>query len=482
MNKMNLREFAEVMAALVNNAGVSCIIDNNAPDGQLRFAASKGNTTVYTDVSSLWNQCSETGADLQQLAMAIAEALKQALGEAEKEARFQPRQKAAEPRRQTPVNNEDKFKALTRAVEEMVKRKAMQQKMTGGEENLDAFLASLYGNKNHSCGCNCGCGHFEPEEKQEEPESEGYDPMNDLPDGLRKAIGGLLKKINEKAAREMQRQAKPAAEPSEEEIIKNMMFENVLPMIVTAEALDSAIRFNNKENQNKYETRRIKLTELEKDRSWQQFRSDSILEKKYREFKNILDELKKNKEKPHDKYDRGFINGSLRMLTNLQNLVTEVANFVNDAIDYFLPKEQKDENNKSEKREKKVSKKISPFYKIMEEAYWEKGFVESFSYEAGMITPEQAENLFTTDIAYIKSLDKEQQEKMFGVYADGLMTAMKDERISANTKALYQTFIAKYENGEYDKQISDIIDEGVDWTGIYSDKNEGLVKSNRCSI
>lgn len=211
MNKMNLREFAEVMAALVNNAGVSCIIDNNAPDGQLRFAASKGNTTVYTDVSSLWKQCNETGADLQQLAMAIAEALKQALGEAEKEARFQPRQKAAEPRRQT------------------------QQKMTGGEENLDAFLASLYGNKNHSCGCNCGCGYFEPEEKQEEPESEGYDPMNDLPDGLRKAIGGLLKKINEKAASEMQRQAKPAAEPSEEEIIKNMMFENVLPMIVTAE-------------------------------------------------------------------------------------------------------------------------------------------------------------------------------------------------------------------------------------------------------
>ena len=211
MNKMNLREFAEVMAVLVNNAGVSCIIDNNAPDGQLRFAASKGNTTVYTDVSSLWKQCNETGADLQQLAMAIAEALKQALGEAEKEARFQPRQKAAEPRRQT------------------------QQKMTGGEENLDAFLASLYGNKNHSCGCNCGCGYFEPEEKQEEPESEGYDPMNDLPDGLRKAIGGLLKKINEKAVSEMQRQAKPAAEPSEEEIIKNMMFENVLPMIVTAE-------------------------------------------------------------------------------------------------------------------------------------------------------------------------------------------------------------------------------------------------------
>lgn len=241
-------------------------------------------------------------------------------------------------------------------------------------------------------------------------------------------------------------------------------------------ALDSAIRFNNKENQNKYETRRIKLTELEKDRSWQQFRSDSIFDKKYREFKNILDELKKNKEKPHDKYDRGFINGSLRMLTNLQNLVTEVANFVNGAIDYFLPKEQKDENNKSEKHEKEVSKKISPFYKIMEEAYWEKGFVESFSYEAGMITPEQAEKLFTTDIAYIKSLDKEQQEKMFGVYADGLMTAMKDERISANTKALYQTFIAKYENGEYDKQISDIIDEGVDWTGIYSDKNEGLLR------
>ena len=41
MNKMNLREFAEVMAVLVNKAGVSCIIDNNGQDGQLRFAAKK---------------------------------------------------------------------------------------------------------------------------------------------------------------------------------------------------------------------------------------------------------------------------------------------------------------------------------------------------------------------------------------------------------------------------------------------------------
>ena len=241
MNKMNLREFAEVMCALINNAGVSCVIDNNAPDGQLRFAASKNNATVYTDVSSLWKQCNETDADLQQLAMAIAEALKQALGEAEKEApRFQPRQSAAGPRHQAPVDNKaDNFETLTRALEKTVKRKAMQQKMTSEEEkdlsNLDAFLASLYGNKNHSCGCGCGCGHFEPEEKQEKPESEGYDPMNDLPDGLREAIGGLLDELSKKSGIKMHRQAKPAAEPSEEEIVKSVMLENVLPMIVTAE-------------------------------------------------------------------------------------------------------------------------------------------------------------------------------------------------------------------------------------------------------
>lgn len=238
MNKMNLREFAEVMCALVNNAGISCVIDNNAPDGQLRFAASKGgNATVYTDVSSLWKQCNETGADLQQLAMAIAEALKQALGDAEKEARFQPRQKAAEPRRHAPVDNKtDDFETLTRALEKTVKRKAMQQRVNKDEKdlsNLDDFLASLYGNKNHSCGC--GCSHFEPEEKQEEPESEGYDPMNDLPDGLREAIGGLLEELCKKSDGKMQRQAKPAAKPSEEKIIKSMMFENILPMIVTAE-------------------------------------------------------------------------------------------------------------------------------------------------------------------------------------------------------------------------------------------------------
>lgn len=92
MNKMNLREFAEVMAVLVNKAGVSCIIDNNGQDGQLRFAAKKGDIVVYTDVSSLWKQCNETGADIQPLANALAQALSNALakGEANMPKRPQP--------------------------------------------------------------------------------------------------------------------------------------------------------------------------------------------------------------------------------------------------------------------------------------------------------------------------------------------------------------------------------------------------------
>lgn len=247
-------------------------------------------------------------------------------------------------------------------------------------------------------------------------------------------------------------------------------------------ALDSAVCFNNKENKNKYETRRIHLTEIEKDKSWQQFHSESVLSRKYREFRETLDELKKNgSARPIDKYDRGFINTSLRLLTNLQNFIKEVADFINDALNYYLPKEQnKEESNKKEKESdesKKTKEKLSPFHKIMEEAYCEKGFVESFTYEAGLITQDQAESLFITDIAYIKSLDSEQQEKLFGIYADGLMAAMKDERITANTKSLYQTFIAKYENGDYDKQIEETIKAGIDWTGVYSLKNDSLLKA-----
>lgn len=230
-------------------------------------------------------------------------------------------------------------------------------------------------------------------------------------------------------------------------------------------ALDSAIQFNNKENENKYETRRVRLTEKEKDHSWQKFQSDSVLSKKFREFKEELDELRKNKVRPSDRYDRGFTNGSLRLLINLQKLIEKMANFINDTLKYYLNnKNQKDaKNDKNEKNAEQEQKKLSPFHKLMEEAYWEKGFLETFSYESGDISKEQAESMFIADIAYIKSLHPEQQAKLFEIYANSLMTAMKDERISVGTKFMYQTFIANYERGDYTDRMSKTTDNSLDW-------------------
>lgn len=45
--------------------------------------------------------------------------------------------------------------------------------------------------------------------------------------------------------------------------------------------LDSAVKLNNRENDNKYETRRIKLSESEKDKSWQKIEAESVRAKDY---------------------------------------------------------------------------------------------------------------------------------------------------------------------------------------------------------
>ena len=102
-------------------------------------------------------------------------------------------------------------------------------------------------------------------------------------------------------------------------------------------ALDSAIKHNNKTNQNKYETHRIKLTEKEKDSSWQKFEDSSRMNRRLKEMQDSLKEWKKNLERPKDKYDTGFINFALRTLTNLENLITEAVTFIADSIVYHTP-------------------------------------------------------------------------------------------------------------------------------------------------
>ena len=69
---------------------------------------------------------------------------------------------------------------------------------------------------------------------------------------------------------------------------------NILDRTLSREGrktLDAAIKSNNKQNINKYETRRIKLSEAEKDSSWQKISAESIKARRLRDFRIELDNL-----------------------------------------------------------------------------------------------------------------------------------------------------------------------------------------------
>lgn len=232
-------------------------------------------------------------------------------------------------------------------------------------------------------------------------------------------------------------------------------------------ALDSAIKHNNKTNQNKYETHRIKLTEKEKDSSWQRFEDSSRMNRRLKEMQDSLKEWKKNLERPKDKYDTGFINFALRTLTNLENLITEAVNFIADSITYHTPSGT--EKNNEEAKQPVHDASESPFYGVMKEAYKTKGITQACLMTSGILTREEAENVFVMDISYIRAQSKDTQKELFDNYVQGLTKAMNasEDKVSEEAKVQIQSFIAKYEAGQYEKDIEKNIKNGCSWDKVY---------------
>ena len=75
---MNLREFAEVLVAMMNQQGTVCFLNNDNPAKQLAVAMSKGDACAYAPVAPLWDSY-EKGADLNQMAAAVSMAMKEGL-------------------------------------------------------------------------------------------------------------------------------------------------------------------------------------------------------------------------------------------------------------------------------------------------------------------------------------------------------------------------------------------------------------------
>lgn len=232
-------------------------------------------------------------------------------------------------------------------------------------------------------------------------------------------------------------------------------------------ALDSAIKHNNRTNQNKYETNRIKLTEKEKDSSWQKFEDSGRMNRRLKEMQDSLKEWKKNLERPKDKYDTGFINFALRTLTNLENLITEAVNFIADSITYHTPSGT--EKNNEEAKQPVHDASESPFYGVMKEAYKTKGITQACLMTSGILTREEAENVFVMDISYIRAQSKDTQKELFDNYVQGLTKAMNasEDKVSEEAKVQIQSFIAKYEAGQYEADIEKNIKDGCSWDKVY---------------
>lgn len=275
--------------------------------------------------------------------------------------------------------------------------------------------------------------------------------------------------------------------------------------------LDKAVQLNNKSsNINKFETRRIKLSEHEKDKSWQKFDAQTMFSKKLKNFKEEWMDIKANKEIPHDKCDSKGLNKLIIGYINIQAYISKVCDFMADMIDYYSGskyKDQKEETKKSESKAENQAGKdaentkdaaenstkdagqgeahdenktadagskqqesgkpdMSPFYGVVKEAYKENGKNLAVMMDIGRLDKDTAEELFVKSVSYIQTQDKLKQDELYESFASGLQDAIADPNISFETKQVLTGFVINYEFDNYKDKIQENIEKGCRWDDI----------------
>lgn len=275
--------------------------------------------------------------------------------------------------------------------------------------------------------------------------------------------------------------------------------------------LDKAVQLNNKSsNINKFETRRIKLSEHEKDKSWQKFDAQTMFSKKLKNFKEEWRDIKANKEIPHDKCDSKGLNKLIIGYINIQAYISKVCDFMADMIDYYSGskyKDQKEETKKSESKAENQAGKdaentkdaaenstkdagqgeahdenktadagskqqesgkpdMSPFYGVVKEAYKENGKNLAVMMDIGRLDKDTAEELFVKSVSYIQTQDKLKQDELYESFASGLQDAIADPNISFETKQVLTGFVINYEFDNYKDKIQENIEKGCRWDDI----------------
>lgn len=275
--------------------------------------------------------------------------------------------------------------------------------------------------------------------------------------------------------------------------------------------LDKAVQLNNKSsNINKFETRRIKLSEHEKDKSWQKFDAQTMFSKKLKNFKEEWRDIKANKEIPHDKCDSKGLNKLIIGYINIQAYISKVCDFMADMIDYYSGSKYKDQKEDAKKSESKTDNQagkgagdakdaaenntkdagqgethdenktadagskqqesgkpdMSPFYGVVKEAYKENGKNLAVMMDIGRLDKDTAEELFVKSVSYIQTQDKLKQDELYESFASGLQDAIADSNISFETKQVLTGFVINYEFDNYKDKIQENIEKGCRWDDI----------------
>lgn len=273
--------------------------------------------------------------------------------------------------------------------------------------------------------------------------------------------------------------------------------------------LDKAVQLNNKSsNINKFETRRIHLSEHEKDKSWQKFDAQTMFSKRLKNFKEEWRDIKANKEIPNDKCDSKGLNKLIIGYINIQAYISKVCDFMADMIDYYSGskyKGQKEEAKKSESKAENQAGKdagsakdenntkdadhgeshdesktadtgskqqepgkpdMSPFYGVVKEAYKENGKNLAVMMDIGRLNKDKAEELFVKSVSYIQTQDKLKQDELYEAFASGLQDAIADPNISFETKQILTGFAINYEFDNYKDKIQENIEKGCRWDDI----------------
>ena len=233
MRKMNLREFAEVVAALVNKNGVVCFVDNHGDDGQIVLTCQNGPATIKSELNTLWQTYNEGSVDINYIAQAVTQAFTEVMkngSRAVANAAVQKRPAMSsvmpktapqpKPQPQPQANTEPEPQSLADLVNALFNSEQKQPNQQTAK--TEGSFADILKKKESAAPVNNGM-------------SREYDPLEDVPEDQRELFNQALENLAKQFGIEggmRKRMPMGKEERNEKEEVKNNILNNVLPLLI----------------------------------------------------------------------------------------------------------------------------------------------------------------------------------------------------------------------------------------------------------